>query len=154
MSKKPVQQEKMDYESAKQRLENHANLDRTGLPIESSLLGVLWLVKKGEVDLDIADLVADILDCLQVVNKEANGPDPDTRAGPSSGQHIVLENAYYVSGIVSQSLGYHRLWSQQQRFSPEQLYALETDVHKIAYAWDQLLASDMSDLLEGFDLLE
>lgn len=153
MSKK-LAQGKMDYLSAKRVLENHANLDRTGLPTESSLLGVLWLVKKEMTDLDIADLVADILDCLQIVNREANGPDPDTRAGPSSGQHIVLENAYSVSGIISQSLGYHRLWSQQQRFSAEELYALETAVHKIAYAWDQLLASDMSDLLEGFDLLE
>jgi len=141
----------MDYETAKRRLENHANLPDTGLPIADSFAGSLWLADRGEADLSFVDHAADVLACLQAVNTAVNGPDPASTVGPSPDGRIPLEIAYTVSGIVCSGIRWHRSWSQNQRFTATELCALETAVHKIAYAWDQVLAGDISDLLEGFD---
>ena len=66
----------------KQRLKNHANLPNTGLPMEDSFLGCLWLAGKGKADLCVAGHIDDVLACLSVVNIHFNGPDPNTRSGP------------------------------------------------------------------------
>jgi hypothetical protein len=72
----------MDYEIAKDRLWNHANLPETGLPIEESLVGCLFLANKGHRELSFQRDTEDVLDCLKIVNLEMNGPNPNEAFGP------------------------------------------------------------------------
>jgi hypothetical protein len=140
----------MDYETAKKRLWNHANLPENGLPIEESLVGSLWLAEKDRGELRFLSHTEDVLECLNAVNLAKNGPDPAYRRGPSPNDCVVLDVAYFVSGIISGCLDYHRTWTESRKFDAATLTSLEVAVHKIAVAWDQVLAGDVSDLLEGF----
>jgi hypothetical protein len=65
-------------------------------------------------------------------------------------KYIESEIAYSLSGIISGCLDYHRLWSDSHKFDERTLEILEVAIHKIAFAWDQVLAGDASDILEGF----
>ena len=140
----------MDYPEAAQRLANHTNLPGTGRAIEHSFLGCLWLSdRKGRV-LDWAGHVEDIIRCLRVANTFFNGAHPDERHGLADHSQIS-DLAYSVSGIISAGLQYHLKWVRASQFDPGKLDSLELSICRIAYAWDQVLASDISDILEGFD---
>jgi len=60
--------------------------------------------------------------------------------------------AYPMAGILSRSIEFHRKWSKQKQYDTVTLDSLEHAIHSIAFAWDQVLAGDVDDILEGFDL--
>jgi hypothetical protein len=140
----------MDYETAKNRLWNHANLPEHGLPIEESLVGSLWLAHNDRGALRFLCLTEDVLECLNTVNLAKNGPNPADRCGPSPNECVVLDVAYSVSGIISGCLDYHRRWTESHKFDAATLASFEVALHKIAFAWGQVLAGDVGDILEGF----
>jgi hypothetical protein len=140
----------MDYETAKKRLWNHSNLPENGLPIEESLVGSLWLADQDRSELRFLCHAEDVLDCLNAVNLAKNGSNPAERCGPPPNNSVVLDVAYSVSGIICGCLDYHRKWTESGKFDAATLASLETSLHKIAFAWDQVLADDVSDILEGF----
>lgn len=140
----------MNYEDAKRRMASHANLPGTGLPIESSFVGGLWLADGNKGDFNFSAHAEDVVNCLRVVNTHFNGPDPNTRSGPADHSRID-EVAYAMSGIISGGLQYHVKWTRSGAVAPDVLERLSRSLFKMAHAWDQVLASDVTDILEGFD---
>src|SRR5690349_19037598 len=88
----------MTYPEAIQRLRNHANLD-DHLASGESLAGLLSQVRSDQPFPDIRPLVEDIIRCMDVVNREVNGSDPEiTTEYQNSG--ALIEAAYPVAGIL------------------------------------------------------
>ena len=142
------------YADAVLRLLNHANAptaDATGPAERESIEWVMWRADEERRPPDLGPLVADVLACLDAVNRHVNGPVPTARAGPT-GVVVPPEVAYAVAGIVAQGLRYHRRWSRAGTFGPGVCRALEDGVYRIAHAGWQLLAGDVDDLSEGIDL--
>jgi len=141
----------MKYEEANRRLAGHSNLPGTGLPIEDSFLGGLWLFDQKNAEPRFKAHADDVIACLRVVNTRFNGPDPDTRTSPPDHSRIA-EVAYSISGILAGGIEYHLRWSRKRQVDAEVLDSLILELGRIAYAWDQVLAGDISDILEGFEL--
>ncbi len=93
----------------------------------------------------------EVINCLRTVNTHFNGPDPNSRSGHADHSRIS-EVAYFVSGIVSGGLMLHLKLTRMRQLDPGSLAQLSVELCRIAYAWDQILASDVSDILEGFDI--
>ncbi len=144
----------MTFEEAIARLCNHANLPGGQLPETESFGWVLWDAERNRVAPDVQPLCGDILDCLEAVNGRLNGPVPSERRGPREDSTAIAEVAYPVACIIDEGLEYHRRWSRGATFTQAFRDQLEELVHRVSYAWEQVLASDIDILLEGFDLLE
>jgi len=141
----------MKYEEAKRKLAGHSDLPGTDQPTEHSFLGGLWLFDQKKTELGFKAHADDVIRCLRVVNTHFNGPDPDTRSSPPDRSRIA-EVAYPISGILAGGIEYHLRWSRKRQVNAEVLDNLIFDLGRIAYAWDQVLAGDVSDILEGFEL--
>lgn len=140
----------MTYAEARLRLANHSNLS-SDLPKEESFIWSLYNATKTGIQPDIEALVRDVIACLEVVNRKINSAIPSEsskRIDERSG--TIHDVAYSVSGIVTSGISYLRQWSREQRFSIEARDRLLEAIHRIAFAWDQVLAGDINDLLEGF----
>ncbi|GAA5511211.1 hypothetical protein [Novipirellula caenicola] len=141
----------MNYEEAKRSLASHANLPETDLPIEGSFVGGLWLIAQKNADPRFMQHADEIINCLRTVNTHFNGPDPTSRSGRSDHSRIS-EVAYFVSGIISGGLTLYLKLNRMRQLDQDSLRQLSVELCRIAYAWDQILASDVSDILEGFDI--
>lgn len=141
----------MEYEEAKRSLASHANLPGTGLPIEGSFVGGLWLLGQNKAEPRFTQHADEIVDCLRAVNCHFNGPDPNSRSGPPDHSRIS-EVAYFVSGIICGGLTRHLKLNRMRQLDPDSLAQLDLDLCRIAYARDQILAGDVSDIQEGFDI--
>jgi hypothetical protein len=141
----------MNYEEAKRALSSHANLPGTDLPIEGSFVGGLWLIAQKNAEPRFMHHADEIINCLRTVNTHFNGPDPNSRSGRPDHSRIS-EVAYFVSGIISRGLTLHLKLNQMRQLDPDSLMQLSVELCRIAYAWDQILASDVSEILEGFDI--
>jgi hypothetical protein len=141
-----------EYENAIERLANHANLlIRNGeAKDDESLLYHLWLASRQRSQPRL-DLMSDVVQCLFVLNSHFNGPDPD-HAVDSRSEHVPDRVTYAVANIISACLGVYRQWLSKRSFSDDVLAALLTGTHQIVYAWEQFLAGDITDLLDGFEL--
>ena len=140
---------KIEYEEAKRSLASHANLPGTDLPIEGSFVGGLWLLEQNKAEPRFTQHADEVIDCLRTVNTHFNGSDPDSRSGPADHSGIA-EVAYFVSGIISGGMMQHLKLNRMRKLAPDLLTQLSLELCRIAYAWDQILASDVSDILEGF----
>ena len=142
-----------EYEVARKRLLNHAGLPAGNNEKElrnESLSYQLYVADREQTHPNL-DLFDNVVDCLAALNIYCNGPDPDTRtAGPRT--HPIPDDvAYSIACILTESLQYYRKWLPGQRFSSDVLATLLTGIHKISFCWMQLLASDITDLAEGFE---
>ena len=142
----------MKYDEAQTRLASHANLPGTDLPETESFVWDLWNADRTGSRPNITELSNDIVACLKVANHELNGPVPSESVSVNRNRSVVSELAYSVSGIITSGLHYHRSWSRTGRIQSSVCNLLEDSIYKIAYAWDQVLAGDMDDILEGFDI--
>ncbi|HBE71817.1 MAG TPA: hypothetical protein DDW52_27045 [Planctomycetaceae bacterium] len=140
-----------EYEEAKRSLASHANLPGTELPIEGSFVGALWLVGQSDAEPNFTVHAEEIIECLRTVNTHYNGLDPNSRHDPADHTRIA-DVAYFVSGIISGGLMHQLRLNRSRHLDPDSLTQLSLELCKIAYAWDQVLAGDVSDILEGFDL--
>ena len=142
-----------EFENAVDRLANHASLPTRGQQAgdEHSLHYQLWLAghQRSSPRLELVD---DVVQCLFALNRHFNRPDPNHAVGRRS-VPIPDDIAYSVACIIQCCLGFYREWSAKGWFSDDVLKALMIGTHRIAYSWEQLLAGDISDLLEGFELL-
>lgn len=140
------------YSAALNRLKNHANLlsgrDAEDFKVES-LSHQLWLADRTGTPPNL-ELLNDVVSSLRVLNDHLNRPDPNTRTGPRTEQ-IPPVAAYSVACIISCCLQYHREWSRNQKYPAEVLALLLAGTHRVSHCWMQLLASDVTDLDEGFE---
>ncbi|WP_345689683.1 hypothetical protein, partial [Novipirellula caenicola] len=111
----------------------------------------LWLIAQKNADPRFMQHADEIINCLRTVNTHFNGPDPTSRSGCPDHSRIS-EVAYCVSGIISGGLTLYLKLNQMRQLDPDSLAQLSVELCRIAYAWDQILASDVSDILEGFDI--
>ncbi len=140
----------MTYAEARLRLANHSNLP-SDLPKEESFVWALFNATKTGVQPNIEILARNVIACLEVVSRKINGAIPSEssiRIDERSG--TINDVAYSVSGIVASGISYFRQWSLKQRFSTDIRCFLIEAIHRIAFAWDQVLAGDVNDLQEGF----
>jgi hypothetical protein len=142
----------MTYQEACLRLANHSNLAGERLPAEDSFAQVLRNASLLHAPVDLNTLIADIVRCLEVVNREWHGPLP-SKSFAQVGVPGIVEVAYAVSGIIVEGLRYLRRWERDRLFGPHERDALAEAVHRVAYAWDQVLAGDVENLLEGIERL-
>jgi hypothetical protein len=140
----------MNYADARLRLANHANLPGEQLPEAESLGWVLWNATRTGTKPNLAPLLADIIACLEVVNHELNSPIPSESKGQMT-EAVIAEVAYSVSGILVDGLRYHRQWVRESLFEDADRGALADAVFRIAFAWDQVLAGDIDDIMEGVE---
>jgi hypothetical protein len=135
---------------ARETLRRHAGLDGSSAP-ENDFLGMLLIADKNKNALRVEKHVQAILESLNEINTEINGPDREL-VEISRDLDALADAAYSISGIIVGGLEYHRRWSTSGFIDQKKLNMLEEAIHKIAYAWDQVLAGDIDDLTEGFDL--
>ena len=140
----------MTFEIASARLRNHANLPGEQFPETESFCWALWDADRMRVAPDLQSLFSDILACLETVNVRLNGPVPSARMGPREDSTPFERIAYSIALIIDEGLDYHRRWSREATFTQAFRDQLEELVHRVAFAWCQVLASDIDDLLEGF----
>jgi hypothetical protein len=138
----------MTYQEACLRLANHSNLAGEQLPAEESFGQILRNASAMHPPSGLNTLVADIIACLEVVNREWHGPVPSKAFG-RIGVRGIVEVAYAVSGIIVDGLRYQRRWEQEGLFGQQERDALREAVYRIAFVWDQVLAGDVENLLEG-----
>jgi hypothetical protein len=140
----------LTFEEARDRLCNHANLPGEQFPETESFCWALWDADRRRVAPELQSLFSDILACLEAVNVRLNGPVPSERDGPREDSTPIAEVAYSIALIIDEGLEYHRRWSREATFTQAFRDQLEELVHRVAFAWCQVLASDIDDLLEGF----
>jgi hypothetical protein len=141
----------MTFDIASARLWNHAKLPGEQFPAVESFIWALWDADRERVAPHLETLVADILSCLEAANVQLNGPVPLERAvGPRQDSTAIVEVAYPIALIVEGGLKYHRRWSRDAIFTQAFRDDLEKLVHRVSFAWCQVLAGDIDDLLEGF----
>jgi hypothetical protein len=140
----------MTYQDACLRLANHANLAGEQLPADESFAVVLGIASRRHAPPDLRAVLADIIACLEAVNHELNGPVPSESIGGNKERDIAAV-AYAVSGIVVYGLQARRRWEREGLFTPQDRDGLLEAVYRIAYAWDQVLAGDIDDILEGVE---
>ena len=142
----------MNYETAREKLLNHANLTH-GLPHApdaESLLFVLWNAHKSRVVPDnLASMSKDIIDCLEVVNKHWNGavPSETIDSTKETERHLV----YALSQIIHECWQYFREWQELQQFEPLVLQQLSLTVWEISCAWIAVLAGDIDEIAEDVE---
>jgi hypothetical protein len=140
----------MTYADAVLRLVNHANLPGGELPMEESLLGALWIASQGRPPPDIDPLVNDVIACLEVVNRELNGPIPsETIERVSEG--VIVRVAYPISLIVDGLLQSNRRTDGTPSGGVNCEGAIEA-AFRINFAWCQVLAGDIDDIREEIRL--
>jgi hypothetical protein len=140
----------MNYQQAVNRLWNHSNLPKSFSSESESLIFCLYKAERNNQPPQIASLVEDVIQCLEFVNKELNGPNPSETFGRTN--PAVLEQVSYpISGIIYGILRHYRIWKQTSLFDKNNLDTLLDAVLKISYAWDQVLAGDIDDLLEDLE---
>lgn len=134
----------MNYHEALAQLRNHANLTPTD--DERSLMHCLWKADQECLEPALSPHVEDVLACLAVANLELNGPRPSEtfdRPNPA----VIADVAYPVSCLLSELLRRQREWFRSQRCSTGVLELLRDATHRIALAWEMLLAGDHDDLI-------
>jgi hypothetical protein len=141
----------MTYDDARVRLTSHSNLPGTNLAERDSFVWQLWNAEQTGLAPNL-DLWNDVVSCLEIVNQKWNGPIPSESRPQLQHRQIPADLVYAVSGIISAGLRYHRHWSRTGRFDSSVCASLEECTCKIAYAWDQVLAGDVDDTLEGYDI--
>src|SRR3954467_7389497 len=98
----------MTYADAVLRLVNHANLPGDELPMEESLLGAHWIASQGRPAPDLEPLVIDVIGCLEVVNRELNGPIPSEAIERVRSEGVIGQVAYPISLILDGLLEWAR----------------------------------------------
>jgi hypothetical protein len=140
----------MNYQHAVDRLWSHSNLPRSFSSENQSLVYCIYLAEQSIQPPHIEHLVEDVIQCLEQVNQELNDANPSESV--SNANHVVLSHVSYpISGIICKMLLVHRKWQQNNLFKSNVHDTLLDAVLKIAYAWDQVLAGDIDDILEGLD---
>jgi hypothetical protein len=87
-----------------------------------------------------------ILECLEVVNRAANGDVPSQRMGPRQNDQVIADAQYWVSNIVSQGL---HVLAALRASSPNDALLHDTvlaAVTAVADAWSCDLAGDIDNL--------
>ena len=138
----------MTYQEARLRLANHSGLPCEELPDLASFAVVLRKATQTRSSPAVDSLAADIIVCLEEVNRELNGPKPSENKGRAS-ERVIIEVAYFVSGIVTVGLRHLLQWSGESLFEQRDRDALTDAVYRVAFAWDQVLAGDVDDILQG-----
>ena len=87
----------MNYQHAVDRLWNHSNLPKSFSSENESLIFCLYIAERNNQPPQITSLVEDVIHCLELVNKELNGPNPSETFGRTN--LAVLEQVSYpISG--------------------------------------------------------
>jgi hypothetical protein len=141
----------VNFDDAQMRLAIHSNVPGTNLSEHESFVFHLWQADQSR-SVPKLDLCDDVIACLEVVNREWNGPLPSESKMRIQNRQLPTDLVYSVSGIISSGLRYRRRWSRNGRFDSSICDWLEDSTYRIAYAWDQVIAGDIDDILEGFDI--
>lgn len=139
----------MNYHEALARLRNHSG--HTTTSDERSLLYCLWKSDQESIEPELSPHVEDVLACLAVANLEMNGPRPSEtfdRPNPA----VIADVAYPVACLLDDLLRRQRDWSRSEHCSAAFLEALRDAAHRIALAWEMVLAGDHDDLLAELEL--
>jgi hypothetical protein len=141
----------MDYLQAIDRLWNHSNLPRSFSSENESLIYGLYQANRTNISPMIEPLVDDVIKCLEIVNFEINGSKPSMNINRAN-QAALVDVSYPISGIICDILIYYRRWQRNNLYSIIIQDSLLDVAIKVSYAWDQILAGDIDDLLEGLEL--
>lgn len=141
----------MNFDDARMRLANHSNFPGTNLPEQKSFVWQLWRADKTGLAPNL-DLCDDVIACLEIVNCVLNGPFPSESTTRLQHKQLPADVVYAISGIISAGLRFHREWSRNGRIDSSICRSLEDATYRIAYAWEQVLAGDIDDILEGLDI--
>jgi hypothetical protein len=141
----------MDYLQAIDRLWNHSNLPRSFSSENESLIYGLYQANRTNISPMIEPLVDDVIKCLEIVNFEINGSKPSMNINRAN-QAALVDVSYPISGIICDILIYYRRWQRNNLYSIIIQDSLLDAAIKVSYAWDQILAGDIDDLLEGLEL--
>jgi hypothetical protein len=141
----------MDYGQAVQRLYYHANLTDAGGEGWSSFVEVLFEAGTKGTAPDLREQTADLIACLEVVNRQVNVEIPSTSVGGKE-QCIDRRVAYAVSAVVSS--GIEHLLALTANPLPDQssVRTLGVDVWRVCCAWEAVLAGDIDSVSEHVEL--
>jgi hypothetical protein len=89
----------MDYQEASKRLQNHGNLPNAG-PEDASLGYALFCLRRGQpVIHHLPKLYDDVLDCLEFINRELNGPTPSEAKKIDERRTVDRWGAYSIASL-------------------------------------------------------
>jgi hypothetical protein len=139
----------MDFVEASNRLWNHANYPGEKGPYEESLLGQLWESGRQNAKLDFGPLVENVLQCLESVNRETNGPHPQQVGG--KWERFPRSLVETVAVIVHECNQYALEWEREGKFDSSYIADLRLSAWRISCAWCNVLAGDFDSIAQGVD---
>jgi hypothetical protein len=152
----------MNFTEAVGRLRNHSNLLRPEEEFYEDRASFVYLLfeleqnkfesGKNHFESGLAACLDNILECLEVANRELNGAKPSEKDRAGSLVPIDYMVAYAVSGIVFGGLSTYRKWQAIGGPSAEAGALLLRAVWTVAGAWDDVLAGDIDSLRENAEL--
>ena len=143
----------MDFETARAKLLNHANLtfDLVNAPDEESLLFVLFNSNKLKIaPTKLLSMRQEIIECLEVINKKWNGAVPSNTSDGEKEIERYLVNA--LSQIIHSCWEYFREWQESKLFKAEILNQLSFTAWSISWAWNLVLAGDIDSITEYLEI--
>ncbi len=125
------------------RLQQHAGLPTTGDDIpRDTLAEFIFQTQRGEVVPSLDDIVADIIECLDHLNRQANQEGAGAQA---HGRMIDRQVVYAVSGIVWACLD-KALELRRTDATSTTASDLLSVAWRVQCAWDALVAGDVESL--------
>ena len=129
-----------------QKLANHANLYRgTESTLWKSLGASLWEAEQTGIFPDVIHHGEDILQCLEIVNIEINGPNAADRSSQAS-REIPRDLAIFVSELVALCYEYALDWEKNSLFTNNELFLLKQTIWMITQGWCRVVAGDFDNI--------
>lgn len=148
----------MTYAEAVLKLLIHANIvpdsHMTRLPEHQSFLHDLYISGCEQKLANLNLPFEDIIDCLEVVNRELNGAIPSETIAEKK-RDIPRDLVYAMSNIIADGLLIYQRWAENDVFDLDTRKQLFKMISHINDAWTQVLAGDVDNLREeiGWSLL-
>jgi hypothetical protein len=141
----------MDYEQAVQRLYYHANLTEPTGEGQSSFIEALLEARERDAVPNLREQTADIIACLEVVNRHVNGETPSASVSGKE-RDIDRRVAYAMSAVVTSGIEHLLALTTNPVADQSSVLALGVDVWRVSCAWEAVLAGDIDSLSEHVEL--
>jgi hypothetical protein len=89
-----------------------------------------------------------ILECLDAINRAANGPVPSERVAPHQNAKVIADAQYWVATILSQGMHVLATLKASRPADPILHDTLLAAVTAVADAWCGVLSGDIDDVLK------
>ncbi|WP_400191795.1 hypothetical protein [Hymenobacter sp. B81] len=135
----------MDYPTALEQLRRHAGLAKSK-PTAADFQYVLYLISDKQKFLPLQPLAADVLACLEVVNRHLNGTQPADTDDVDKAPVLDRELVYAVNSLLTAGRKYAAWMAAESGFEAAQVEEMRRAVQSIELGWNFVLAGDSNSI--------